>query len=49
MIAATLLQEPAMAIPPAIYSLVMFLVGFVAIAIFSRMVQRSEQNQPAGA
>lgn len=48
-IAATLLQEPAMAIPPAIYSLVMFLVGFVAIALFSRMVQRAEQFEPAGA
>ncbi len=48
-IAATLLQEPAMAIPPAIYSLVMFLVGFVAIALFSRMVQRAEQYELAGA
>lgn len=42
MIAATLLQEPAMAIPPAIYSLIMFLVGFVAIYVFSRMVKKAE-------
>ena len=38
LIAATMLENPAMAIPPAIYSLVMFLTGFISIYVFGRMV-----------
>jgi bile acid:Na+ symporter, BASS family len=36
LIAATMLENPAMAIPPAIYSLVMFINGFIAIRLFAR-------------
>ena len=36
LIAATMLENPAMAIPPAIYSLVMLLNGFIAIRLFVR-------------
>lgn len=36
LIAATMLENPAMAIPPAIYSLVMFLNGFIAIRLFAK-------------
>jgi predicted Na+-dependent transporter len=38
MIAITFLQNPAMAIPPAIYSLVMFATGFLSIRIFTKMI-----------
>ncbi|MBF2055596.1 MAG: hypothetical protein IGS03_19260 [Candidatus Sericytochromatia bacterium] len=46
-IAAGILQNPAMAIPPAIYSLVMFASAILAIVIFSRLAsaQASPQNQ----
>lgn len=46
-IAAGILGSEAMAIPPAIYSLVMFITGFAAIAIFSRLVDKAEREQQA--
>ena len=44
-IAATLLQNASMAVSPAIYSLIMFMVGFVLIWQFSRLVQRSKEKE----
>lgn len=41
-IAAGMLGSPQMAIAPAIYSLIMFVTGFIAIALFSRMVGADE-------
>lgn len=44
-IAAGVLGSEAMAIAPAIYSLIMFATGFLAIAVFSRMVAREEVRE----
>jgi len=43
-IAAGILGNGQMAIAPAIYSLIIFLTGFIAIAIFSRMVTIEDQK-----
>lgn len=48
-IAATLLQDPPMAVPPAIYSLIMFITGFIAIRIFSQMVKKHQTLHPPAA
>lgn len=45
-IAAGILGNGQMAIAPAIYSLIMFATGFVAIAVFSRMVAAEEKVAP---
>lgn len=43
-IAAGILGSGQMAIAPAIYSLIMFVTGFIAIAVFSRMVAAEERK-----
>ena len=45
-IATTMLSSPQMSIPPAIYSLVMFATGFVAVVIFGRMVKSYQLKHP---
>lgn len=47
-IAAGILGNGQMAIAPAIYSLIMFVTGFIAIAVFSRMVAAEESKTPQG-
>lgn len=44
-IAIGILGNNQMAIPSAIYSLIMFVTGFLAIFVFSRMVARQEEAQ----
>lgn len=48
-IAAGILGSGQMAIAPAIYSLIMFVTGFIAIAVFSRMVAAQERKTGEGA
>ncbi|MCB1303276.1 MAG: bile acid:sodium symporter family protein [Leptospiraceae bacterium] len=48
-IATTMLQNPHMAIPPAIYSLVMFATGFAGVYIFGRMVKKHQLEHPPAA
>lgn len=48
-IASNLLKNPHMAIPPAIYSLVMFATGFAAVYIFGRMVKKHQLEHPPAA
>lgn len=48
-IAAGILGSGQMAIAPAIYSLIMFVTGFIAIAVFSRMVAAEERKTKQGA
>lgn len=47
-IATTMLKSPQMSIPPAIYSLVMFATGFVAVMVFGRMVKSYQLKHPPG-
>lgn len=46
-IAAGILGNAQMAVPSAIYSLIMFVTGFIAIAVFSRLVAREEAASAA--
>ncbi|MGO1001653.1 bile acid:sodium symporter family protein [Lysobacter sp. CA196] len=48
-IALTLLQSPQIAVPAAIYGLLMYLPAFIAVALGRRAVARREQAEAAGA
>ncbi len=48
-IAAEIIKNSKMALAPAIYSLVMFATGFIAVMIFGRMVKKYQLKHPPGA
>lgn len=48
-LAATILKQPAMAIAPAIYSLVMLVIGFGSVFVIPRMGRAIRGTEPLGA